>query len=134
MNGKTTSAQIYSITFGNYIGCRSTLTSDRPENQSFVESSIIKLMSHFCLNGSLSSLQKDEWEKYCHPYDEEYHQNFDNINLIAGILGLLTFIIGVFGNLLTLVAIVYAKYKRRHAFHHTFYKTDIWVLHLALCD
>ena len=134
INESIISTQLSSITFDKYIGCRSTWLPNTMNDELSTQNAIIELMSHFCLNGSLSSLQENDWEKYCHPYSEDYHQSFDIINIVAGILGLITFIVGVFGNLLTLVAIPYAKWKHRHSFHVSFYKTDIWVLHLALCD
>ena len=126
--------QISTITCEKYIGCFRSDSLSGLENGTSVDNYQINLMSHFCLNGSLSYLSYDEWEKYCHPYNEEYNKNFDGINKLAGVWGMITFIIGVLGNLLTLTAIPYAKRKHRHAFHLTFYKTDIWVLHLALCD
>ena len=134
MSEEIASRQISSITFEKYIGCLQSESPNGIENLTLVDKFQIKLMSHFCLNGSLSYLGQDEWGKYCHPYHEEYHKNFDGINVLGGVWGMITFIIGVIGNLLTLVAIPYAKWKHRHAFHLTFYKTDIWILHLALCD
>ena len=111
------SRQIFSITFPEYIGCRHSGTLG---NETPVDNYQINKMSHFCLNGSLSYLDEETWGKYCHPYHEEYHQNFDKMSILAGIFGLVTFIVGVFGNLFTLVAVTYAKWKCRHEFHHSF--------------
>ena len=134
MNKDISSRQIFSITFEEYVGCRRSGEFSEIENGTTVDNHQIKLMSHFCLNGSLSYLTQHDWEQYCHPYHEEYHKNFDGINMLAGVWGIITFIIGAIGNLLTLIAIPYAKWKHRYDFHTTFYKTDIWVLHLAFCD
>ena len=131
VNKELVSRQIFSITFPEYIGCRHSGTLG---NETPVDNYQIKMMSHFCLNGSLSYLDEETWGEYCHPYHEEYHENFDSINMLAGVCGIITFIIGVLGNVLTLAAIPYAKWKHRHDFHLTFYKTDIWILHLSLCD
>jgi hypothetical protein len=43
-------------------------------------------------------------------------------------------LVGIFGNLLTLIAIPYAKWRRRHEIHLNFWTNHIWVLHLALVE
>ena len=75
MNQDIKSRQIFSITFEEYIGCRHSGDSSEIENGTAVDNYQIKLMSHFCLNGSLSYLTQHDWEQYCHPYHEEYHKN-----------------------------------------------------------
>ena len=91
----------------------------------------VEIMSHYCVNGSASHLGHDDWIKVCFP---TYHQQNDLGHKIAGIWGLLVTIIGIIGNSLTLFAVPYAKWKRRHDFHVQFYTTHIWVLHLALAE
>ena len=88
------------------------------------------VMAHTCLNGTLSHLGWDEWNNHCFP---TYHDNVA-VRRATGAWSLFNFFVGLFGNLLTLVAVPFAKWKRRHSFHTSFYTTDIWVLHLALCD
>jgi hypothetical protein len=90
----------------------------------------VELLSHVCLNGSFSHYSLDEWNRRCFPTHKE------NLVLrrLTGLWSLFNFIAGLFGNLLTLVAIPYAKWKRRYDFDDTFWRTDIWILHLALCD
>ena len=90
----------------------------------------VKLLSHFCLNGSFSDLSVMEWNLRCFPTYQEYVE----LRRATGIWCLFTFILGILGNLLTLVAVPYAKWRHRHGFHRTFWTTDIWILHLALCD
>ena len=91
----------------------------------------VNLMSHYCVNGSLSHLSQEQWDKLCFPS----HQEAGNIeHKIAGVWGLFVIIVGTFGNLLTLIAILYAKRKRRYDFHLQFWTTHIWVLHLAIVD
>ena len=69
-----------------------------------------ELLSHVCLNGSFAHLELEEWNKRCFPNIER--------NLwwrrSACVWLLFNFIIGLLGNLLTLVAIPYAGYKHRH--------------------
>ena len=90
----------------------------------------VDLLSHVCLNGTFSHLSVEEWNDRCFPTNNE------NLILrrITGMWSMFNFIAGIFGNMLTLFAIPYAKYKRRYEFHNTFWTTDIWILHLALCD
>ena len=91
----------------------------------------VEIMSHYCVNGSASHLSQNDWNKLCFPtYDAQNGLG----QKIAGIWGLLVMIIGIVGNLLTLVAVPYAKWKRRHDFHLQFWNTHIWVLHLALAE
>ena len=91
----------------------------------------VNLMSHSCFNGSLSHLSQEEWDKLCFPS----HQEAGGIgHKIAGVWGLFVIIVGTFGNLLTLIAVLYAKWKRRYDFHLQFWTTHIWVLHLALVE
>ena len=90
----------------------------------------VKLLSHVCLNGTFAHLSDNEWNKRCFPTRGE---NF-TLRTLTGFWSLFNFIVGIFGNLLTLVAIPYAKRKNRYGFHRSFWTTDIWILHLALCD
>ena len=91
----------------------------------------VMLMSHYCVNGSASSLESDEWYKLCFPT----HKDAGGIGrTLAGVWALVTMIVGIFGNLLTLIAIPYAKWNRRYDIHKNFYTTHIWILHLALCE
>lgn len=84
--------QISSITFKDYIGCHLSGSFNDTHNGSLVDSYQINVMSLFCLNGSLSYLEEEDWGKYCHPYHEEYHQIFDKMSILAGIFGLVTLI------------------------------------------
>ena len=89
-----------------------------------------ELLSHVCLNGSFAHLSREQWNKRCFPtIDEDV-----TIRRITGFWSLFNFIAGTVGNLLTLIAIPYAARKRRYNFHRTFWKTDVWILHLAFCD
>ena len=89
-----------------------------------------ELLSHVCLNGSFAHLSRDEWNTRCFPTIQEDVV----IRRFTGFWSLFNFIAGIIGNLLTLVAIPYATRKRRYNFQNTFWKTDIWILHLAFCD
>ena len=91
----------------------------------------VNIMSQFCVNGSASDLNEEDWIRICFP---TYHVQNDVGHKIAGVWGLLVMIIGIVGNLLTLIAVPYAKWKRRHDFHLQFWTTHIWVLHLALAE
>ena len=90
----------------------------------------VKLLSHLCLNGTLSEIGLDEWNKRCFPT----HMENKGLRMSTGIWSLFNFVVGFLGNLLTLMAIPYAKWKHRYDFHKTFWTTDIWILNLALCD
>ena len=90
----------------------------------------VNQLSHLCLNGSYSHLSLTEWNTRCFP---TYQENLE-LRRITGVWCMLTFILGILGNVLTLVAIPYAKWKHRYEFHRTFWTTDVWILHLALCD
>ena len=91
----------------------------------------VELMSHYCVNGSAAHLSLEEWNKLCFPT----HNDAGGAGrVLAGVWALFNMIIGSFGNALTLVAIPYAKWKRRYEFHQNFYTTHIWVLHLAFCE
>ena len=90
----------------------------------------VELLSHVCLNGSFSHLPLEEWNERCFPT----HMESIVQRRLTGFWSLFNYILGLFGNLLTLVAIPYAKWKRRYKFDNTFWTTDIWVLHLAFCD
>ena len=87
----------------------------------------IELLSHFCLDGSYAHLSTETWKATCLPYYKDEY-GFDKV---AGVIGVLTFAIGVLGNLLTLLAIPLARFKHKYDFHRTFWNTDIWILHLA---
>ena len=88
------------------------------------------LLSHVCLNGSFAHLSREEWNKRCFP---TIHEDVA-IRRFTGFWSLFNFIAGTIGNLMTLIAIPYATRKRRYNFQNTFWKTDIWILHLAFCD
>ena len=90
----------------------------------------VSQLSHICLNGSFFDLPLPEWNSRCFP---TYLENVE-LRRATGIWCLITFILGILGNLLTIVAIPYAKWKHRYEFHRTFWTTDVWILHLALCD
>ena len=91
---------------------------------------IVQTLSHCCLNGSLSHLDIEDWNKICFP---TYLENVP-LRRSTGAWSLFNFLVGIMGNLLTLLSIPYAKSKRRYDFHLTFWETDVWVLNLALCD
>ena len=90
----------------------------------------MELLSHVCVNGSFAHLSIEEWNQRCFP---TYKENV-TLSRITGVWSLINFLLGVTTNLLTLLAIPYAYYKRRHGFHRTFWKTDVWILHLAFCE
>jgi hypothetical protein len=91
----------------------------------------IELMSRYCVDGSAADLDLDKWNELCFPAFKEESTVGRNL---AGVWALFTMILGIFGNLLTLIAIPYARWKRRHEFHQNFRTTHIWVLHLALVE
>ena len=69
----------------------------------------VKLLSHVCLNGSLSHLSYDDWNARCFP------SYADNVSWrrAAGIWAVCNFVIGILGNLLTMVSVAYARAKHR---------------------
>ena len=69
----------------------------------------IELLSHVCLNGSFTDLSDDEWNKRCYP---NYWGNVA-YRRAAGVWSLFNFIVGILGNILTLVAVAYARNKHR---------------------
>ena len=69
----------------------------------------VELLSHICLNGSLSYLGREKWNERCFP---NYGENLVWRRL-AGVWSLFNFFVGLLGNLLTLVAVPYATWKRR---------------------
>ena len=71
-----------------------------------------ELLSHVCLNGSFSHLPLDEWNDRCFP------NNRANLGWrrSAGVWSLFNFIVGVLGNILTLVAVMWAKKNCRYAY------------------
>ena len=68
-----------------------------------------ELLSHVCLNGTFKNLSFDEWNERCFP---NYWGNL-GWRRSARVWSLFNFIVGLVGNLLTLVAIPYAKSKNR---------------------
>ena len=90
----------------------------------------MEVLSSVCVNGSFAHLSREEWDKRCYP---TIHENVA-LNRLSGTLSLISFLAGSISNLMTIIAVLYAKYKNRHDFHRTFWKTDIWVLHLAFCE
>ena len=67
------------------------------------------LLSQVCLNGSFSNLNYTEWNERCFP---SYTANV-GLRRAAGVWALFNFLVGTLGNLLTLVAIPYARAKCR---------------------
>ena len=69
----------------------------------------VKLLSHVCLNGSFSHLSYEEWNRHCFPSYE------DNVvwRRAAGVWSVFNFVVGLLGNLLTMVAVAYARDKHR---------------------
>ena len=90
----------------------------------------VDILSQACVNGSLSELSLDEWNRICFP------TNLENagLRIATGIWALFNFLVGTFGNTLTLFAIPYGKYKNRYELRSSFWMTDVWILNLALCD
>ena len=71
-----------------------------------------KLLSHVCLNGSFSHLSYDEWNARCYiKYDEGL--NYAGWRTAAGVWSLFNCVIGLLGNLLTIVSVLYARSKQR---------------------
>ena len=54
--------------------------------------------------------------------------------IVLGVLPLLVSLIGVIGNLVTLVSTYYARKKRRYGFHENWYTATIYIQNLALID
>ena len=90
----------------------------------------MELLSHVCVNGSFSHLSLEEWDQRCYPTKSDNTM----LSKITGYWSLLMFLTGFLSNLLTLMAVPYATYKRRYGFHRTFWTTDIWILHLSFCE
>ena len=59
---------------------------------------------------------------------------FASSNIYTGIWGVINCIIGIFGNLLTLIAIPYAAKRRRHELHKHWDASTIFILNLSLFD
>ena len=72
----------------------------------------------------MKGMQKDVYN----PYQLASH------NIYTGIWGSINFVVGVLGNILTLVAIPYASNKRRHELHKNWYTSTIFILNLAVFD
>ena len=69
----------------------------------------VKLLSHVCLNGSFSHLSYEEWQYHCFPSYE------DNVGWrrAAGVWCVFNYVVGLLGNLLTMVSVAYARHKHR---------------------
>ena len=72
----------------------------------------MKLLSHVCLNGSFSHLSYEEWNNLCFP---SYGDKIVNLGWrrAAGVWSLFNFLVGLLGNMLTMVAVAYARAKQR---------------------
>ena len=72
----------------------------------------VELLSHLCLNGSFSDLSYEEWNNRCFP---SHADKLDNVEFrrALGIWTVISFVIGLLGNLLTVVSVVYARTKHR---------------------
>ena len=73
---------------------------------------------------TIKGMQKDVYN----PYQLASH------NIYTGIWGSINFVVGVLGNILTLVAIPHASSKRRHELHKNWYTSTIFILNLAVFD
>ena len=91
----------------------------------------VELMSHYCINGSAVHLDLHKWNELCFPTIKEESTTGRKL---AGVWALCSMLVGIFGNSLTLIAIPYAKWRRRHEIHNNFWTNHIWVLHLALVE
>ena len=69
-----------------------------------------ELLSHVCLNGSYAYLNDTEWNHRCYP---NYWKNV-GWRRAAGVWSMFNFFVGLLGNLFTLVAVLYAKWKHRY--------------------
>lgn len=90
----------------------------------------VGVLSQACVNGSFKELSLDEWNERCFP------THLENLGLrtATGLWALFNFLVGSFGNVLTLMAIPYAKSKRKYEIETSFWMTDVWILNLAFCD
>ena len=77
----------------------------------------MEVLSSVCVNGSFAHLSREEWDKRCYP---TIHENVA-LNRLSGTLSLISFLAGSISNLMTIIAVLYAKYKNRHDFHRTFW-------------
>ena len=91
---------------------------------------IVDILSHACVNGSLSELSLDKWNEICFPT----HMEYTGLRIATGLWALFNFFVGTIGNSFTLLAIPYAKSKHRYEMESSFWMTDVWILNLALCD
>lgn len=80
----------------------------------------VQLLSHVCVNGSFAHLSIDEWNPRCFPTNKENR----TLSRITGFCSLINFLLGVTTNLLTLLAIPYAKYKCKYDCRYT----NDWIL------
>ena len=62
------------------------------------------------------------------PYD------FVSKNTFVAVWGLLNLFLGTFGNIMTMIAIPYAVWKRRWGLHTNWWTSSVFVVHLAFYD
>ena len=61
-------------------------------------------------------------------------QPFFNLNVIVGALSIIISVVGIIGNLLTIVSFYYAKHKRRYRFYENWQTSNIYIVNLAIID
>ena len=65
----------------------------------------------------------------------KFYSNFTNlIRKISGIWLLIVGIVGISGNLATLITIPYAAKRKRHGLHKNYFTTTIFILHFSFID
>lgn len=61
-------------------------------------------------------------------------QDFLNLDLVVLILSIIISVVGIVGNLLTIVGFYYVKHKRRYRFHENWQTSNIYIFNLAIID
>ena len=85
----------------------------------------IFMLNELCMNGSNSS----NLECY------KDHGSMTNASRIStGVWYIFIALIGIFGNITTLIAIPYAAKKKRHGIHKDYSTTTVFLLHLSFVD
>ena len=82
-----------------------------------------------------SSIDNNSTNQHVQDRDRSYNPfKFASRNIYTGIWGIINFLVGILGNLLTLTAIPYAAKRQRHNLHKNWYASTVYILNLAVFD
>ena len=96
------------------------------------------ILSDICINGTEWGLDLAALD--CVPSAKRYDTNnglgsvIYGLRIAVGIWCILVSVAGIFGNLLTLLALPYAKKKRLHRLHENWNTSTVFILNLATAD